>query len=54
MALSQEEKDWCFSTAINLAAKLAEGGGVSKGIEIADSIEYCYNALCKLTEAKKN
>lgn len=54
MALSQEEKDWCLSTAINLAAKLAEGGGIDKGAEIAYSIELCYSTLCKLVESKKS
>jgi len=54
MALSAEDKDWCFTTAVQLAFKVAEGGGVEKGVEIANTIEYTYQVLTKLTEAKKN
>ena len=54
MALSQEEKHSCFNTAIQLAFKLAEGGGVEKGVEIANCIEYTYQILTKLTEEKKS
>ncbi|ACD96433.1 hypothetical protein [Trichlorobacter lovleyi] len=54
MALTKEEKDWCFSTAVNLAFKMAEGGGAEKGVEIANCIEYSYQILTKLTEEVKN
>lgn len=54
MALTKEEKDWCFSTAINIAFKMAEGGGAEKGIEIANCIEHTYQTLTRLTEEKKS
>lgn len=54
MALSKDEKDWCFNTAVQLAFKLAEGGGVEKGGEIANCIEYTYQILARLSEEKKS
>lgn len=50
MALSAESKKWCFETALKLAFKVAEGGGVEKGVEVANTIEYTYEILKKIAE----
>lgn len=52
MALTKEEKDWCFKKAVSLAEKVAEGGGIDKGAEIANTIRFSYEILIKLAEEK--
>lgn len=50
MEISQRNKTWCFNTAVKLGFKVAESGGIEKGIEVANTIEHTYEALKRLIE----
>ena len=54
MALSKEDKEYCLTTAIQLAFKAAEGGGMEAGGQVAFTIEACYETLTKLKEIVKS